>query len=460
MVAKSKIKYVCSECGSVEPKWQGKCPACNSWNTLEEQVVPESPKSSNRLSSWTGASSGVIDFTKVKASKSVIKSSSGIGEFDRVLGGGLVEGSIILLGGDPGIGKSTLILQTVANIASTSQKVMYVTGEESDSQIVLRAERLGLSISEETLKLCPQIDMLEILRSVEEEQPKFLIVDSIQTVYSPELQSSPGTVSQVRECASQLTRLAKSKGVTVILIGHVTKEGDLAGPRVLEHMVDTLLYFEGDSDSNFRMLRALKNRFGSVNELGVFNMTEGGLEEVSNPSGLFLTPHDTPVSGSVIFCAMEGNRPFLVEVQALVEDSVSPNPRRYASGIDLNRIQMVVAVLNKHSSISAADQNIYVKVVGGVRLTEPAADLAAFLAIASSLKNKSVPNDTVVIGEVGLAGEIRAVSNIDARIKECISMGFKTIIVPKSAKVKDEFKDVTIHRFGAVSEIANFLRNC
>lgn len=461
MASKFKSEYVCSDCGSVHKKWAGKCPDCNAWNTLIEQAATDTAKSNNRMSSsWTGVRAGVIDYNSISAS-SESRITMDSPEFERALGGGLVKGSITLLGGDPGIGKSTLMLQVIDKVVNDANlKVLYVAGEESPSQISLRGQRLNISFKSGGLSLLPEIDLNKILAEVEKESPDILIVDSIQTIYSPELQSAPGSVAQVRECAAHLTTVAKSKGVTVILIGHVTKEGQIAGPRVLEHMVDTLMFFEGDPESNFRMLRCLKNRFGPVNELGIYMMTEDGLEEVSNPSGLFLSPHEDPVSGSAIFCAQEGNRPFLVEIQALVEETSNPNPRRYASGIDLNKILMNVAVLSKHSGIEGASElNIYVKVVGGIKITDPASDLSVLIAIASSLKNKRVPKDLVAIGEVGLAGEIRSVRGIEARVKEAVTMGFKSVIIPSSSKLKGDYPDVTIKRVSKISDVATIIKS-
>lgn len=454
-MAKSKSVYVCTNCGHSNPKWQGQCPACLEWNTLEESLVSSAPSgsSSHRLSSWAGSSSKVTDLKDVKPT-SYSRQSSGIGELDRVLGGGFVPGSVTLIGGDPGIGKSTLILQTLANLGM-SDTVLYATGEESAEQVSLRATRLGLASA--NVKLIAEIELDTILAAVANTKPKFIVVDSIQTVYSGELQSAPGSVAQVRECASQLTRLAKSTGSALILIGHVTKDGSLAGPRVLEHMVDTVLYFEGEAGSAFRMLRAFKNRFGAANEMGVFNMTGKGLEEVSNPSSLFLSIHDKPVNGSVILTALEGNRPFLVEVQALVEDSISPNPRRYSSGVDLNRVQLILAVLNKHAGFSAADQNVYIKIVGGVRLTEPAADLAIYLAAYSSLRNKPLPEKFACFGEVGLAGEIRAVQDADVRVKEAIKLGYSTIMIPAASNLSSKITGASIIKVSKVSDIGSAL---
>jgi DNA repair protein RadA/Sms len=358
---------------------------------------------------------------------------TGLGELDRVLGGGLVPGSVLLIGGDPGIGKSTLLLQCGAAMGAMGRKVTYVTGEESPDQISLRAQRLGLS--DAAISLAAETNVTNILAVLEAEAPEIAIVDSVQTIFHPDLQSAPGTVAQVRDCAAHLTRFAKQTGCAIFLVGHVTKEGDIAGPRVLEHMVDTVLFFEGESGTSFRMLRGLKNRFGAVNEMGVFAMGEAGLEEVSNPSSLFLTQHDHPVPGCAILAAMQGNRPLLVEVQALVEDSVNPNPKRYASGFEASRLQMILAVLNKHAGAAAFDQNVYLKVVGGVRLTEPAADLAALLAVYSSLTGVALPTGLVAFGEVGLAGELRPVQDNTSRLREAAKLGFTRAFVPRASQL-------------------------
>ena len=427
---KSKTAYVCSACGHSTPRWNGKCPGCGEWHTLQETLLEPKASagtSSNRHAAWAGTS-GVLRKLKDVKPQEIPRISTGLGELDRVLGGGLVQGSVILIAGDPGIGKSTLLLQTTVSLAS-QLKTIYVTGEESPEQISLRAERLGLSNSD--MHLVSEIDLERIMAIFETEKPRLVVIDSIQTVYHPDLQSAPGFVSQVKECAAHLTRFAKTTGCIVFLVGHVTKDGSIAGPRVLEHIIDGSLYFEGESGTSFRMLRALKNRFGTVNELGVFAMGDKGLEEVSNPSSLFLTQHEEPVPGCAIMAAMEGNRPLLVEVQALIEESPSPNPRRFSSGFDLNRLQMLLAVLNKHIDIQAFQQNVYLKVVGGVRITEPAADLPVLLSLYSSLQDITLPGDMVAFGEVGLAGEIRPVQNIEARLKEAAKLGFTKAIIPK-----------------------------
>jgi DNA repair protein RadA/Sms len=455
MAKKNQTNYVCSDCGSVSSKWMGQCSDCKAWNTLVESVAQPEASSANRFASWTGTRAKAVDLKDVKSAE-YPRMDTGLEEFNRVLGGGLVPGSVVLIGGDPGIGKSTLLLQALA-FMGREKKVVYVAGEESPQQVKLRAERLGLG--ETPMQILPEIELEKILMDLEEGQPCVAVIDSIQTVYSGALQSAPGTVAQVRECAAHLTRLAKSKNISLILVGHVTKEGTLAGPRVLEHIVDTVLYFEGEEGSSFRMIRAMKNRFGSANELGVFSMGEQGLEEVSNPSSMFLTAHEKPVSGSCILTAMEGNRPFLVEVQALVEDAPTPNPKRYASGVDVGRLQMLLAVLNKHTGIVAHDQNVYIKVVGGVRLTEPAADLAVLLSAHSSLVNRPLPEGLIVFGEVGLAGELRAVSNAETRLKEAVKLGFKHAIIPAQCKLRKPIDGISVTAVTRVDHAINCLRD-
>ena len=427
-LAKAKTVYRCTECGAEHAKWNGQCSECRAWNTLEEErAMPSATKAAARREAWSGTLTPVRSLKDCRPEE-LPRTSTRIAEFDRVLGGGLVAGSVLLIGGDPGIGKSTLLLQSGA-LLSQERRVVYITGEESQGQIALRAERLG--VLESPMRIVTEINMQRINELLETEQPELLILDSIQTVYDPDFQSAPGTVAQVRECAAHLTRYAKSSGCPVFLVGHVTKEGTLAGPKVLSHMVDAELYFEGESGTAFRMLRALKNRFGAVNEIGVFAMGERGLEEVSNPSSLFLTQHTEPVPGCAVFAAMEGNRPLLVEVQALVERAQAPNPRRFATGLDVNRLQMILAVLNKHAGLDAFDKNVYLKAVGGVRLTEPATDLPALLAVFSSLKARALPSGLVAFGEVGLAGELRSVRDIGARLREASKLGFTRALVPK-----------------------------
>ncbi|HVK53402.1 MAG TPA: DNA repair protein RadA [Burkholderiales bacterium] len=437
-MAKAKSIYSCTECGGQSVKWQGQCPHCAAWNTLVETVA-EPVASAHRYASLASTST-VQTLSEVEAEE-VPRFSTSIAEFDRVLGGGLVPGGVVLIGGDPGIGKSTLLLQALAHLA-TSYPVLYVSGEESAQQIALRARRLALDAR--PIKLLAEIQLEKIQAAIASQKPQVAVIDSIQTIYSEALTSAPGSVAQVRECAAQLTRLAKQSGVTMILVGHVTKEGALAGPRVLEHIVDTVLYFEGDTHSSFRLVRAFKNRFGAVNELGVFAMTEKGLREVSNPSALFLSQHGTQVAGSCVMVTQEGTRPLLVEVQALVDEAHSPNPRRLSVGLEQNRLAMLLAVLHRHAGIAAFDQDVFVNAVGGVKITEPAADLAVLLAIVSSLRSKPLPEKMVVFGEVGLAGEVRAVQRGQERLKEAAKLGFTHAIIPKANKPKQAISGMSV----------------
>ncbi|SDB97355.1 DNA replication and repair protein RadA [Paraburkholderia lycopersici] len=429
-MAKVKTLYTCTECGGQAPKWQGQCPACGAWNTLVEGVAE--PAGGHRFQSLA-KSAPVRRLADIEASD-VPRFTTGVGEFDRVLGGGLVAGGVVLIGGDPGIGKSTLLLQSLAQIAA-ERRALYVSGEESAAQIALRAQRLALldpgSMASE-LKLLAEIQLERIQATIEAEKPDVAVIDSIQTIYSEALTSAPGSVAQVRECAAQLTRIAKQSGTAIIMVGHVTKEGNLAGPRVLEHIVDTVLYFEGDTHSSFRLVRAFKNRFGAVNELGVFAMTEKGLRGVANPSALFLSQHEQSVPGSCVLVTQEGSRPLLVEVQALVDTAHVPNPRRLAVGLEQNRLAMLLAVLHRHAGIACFDQDVFLNAVGGVKITEPAADLAVLLAIHSSMRNKALPKGLIVFGEVGLAGEIRPSPRGQERLKEAAKLGFSCALIPRA----------------------------
>jgi len=388
-MAKPKTIYSCTECGGQVSKWQGQCPHCDAWNTLVESVAEVAASGKNRFNAL--AATGRVQMLAEVEAAEVPRTPTGIVEFDRVLGGGLVQGAVVLIGGDPGTGKSTLLLQTLAHL-STHKKVLYVSGEESTQQIALRSKRLMLDAH--AMHLLAEIQLEKIQAAIAQEKPDVVVIDSIQTVYSEQLTSAPGSVSQVRECAAQLTRVAKSGNITMILVGHVTKEGALAGPRVLEHIVDTVLYFEGDTHSSFRLVRAFKNRFGAVNELGVFAMTEKGLREVSNPSALFLSQHGAQVAGSCVMVTQEGTRPLLVEIQALLDEAHSPSPRRLSLGLEQNRLAMLLAVLHRHAGIACFDQDVFINAVGGVKITEPGADLAVLLAIVSSLKNKPLPAKT------------------------------------------------------------------
>jgi len=436
-MAKLKTVYSCTECGGQTSKWQGQCPSCMAWNTLVESIA-EAP-TANRYAALN-QTVGLQKLADVEAAE-VPRQPTGVSEFDRVLGGGLVPGGVVLLGGDPGIGKSTLLLQTLCHIGH-QRKAIYVSGEESAQQIAMRARRLALDAS--SIQLLAEINLEKILNTLQTHKPDIAVIDSIQTVYSEALQSAPGSVAQVRECSAQLTRLAKQLGISIILVGHVTKEGSLAGPRVLEHIVDTVLYFEGDPNSSFRLIRAFKNRFGAVNELGVFAMTEKGLREVSNPSALFLSHHSQQVAGSCITVTQEGTRPLLVEIQALVDEAHAPNPKRLCVGLEQNRLAMLLAVLHRHAGVACFDQDVFVNAVGGVRISEPAVDLAVLLSIISSFKNRPLEDKLIVFGEVGLAGEVRPVQRGQERLKEAAKLGFTKAIVPKANVGKQPIKGLEV----------------
>jgi len=425
MPGKLKAQFLCQSCGSISPKWLGQCPSCKEWNSLIEEVVSASPK---KVMNYAGSESEIAVLDQVELTED-IRIPTNLKEFDHVLGGGLVSGSVILMGGDPGIGKSTILLQAICELAKT-QNALYVTGEESPQQVAMRAKRLQLP--SDKLLLLAETQVEKILKHAKASNPKMMVIDSIQTVFSDLVSSAPGSVSQVRESAAQLVRYAKQNGVVLFLIGHVTKEGTLAGPRVLEHMVDTVLYFEGQNDSRFRVIRAVKNRFGAVNELGVFAMTDRGLSQVANPSAIFLSRLQTSVPGNVIMVTWEGTRPLLVEVQALVDDSHLANPRRLSVGLEQNRLAMLLAVLSRHGGLSSYNQDVFVNVVGGLKVLETGADCAILLAVASGIKNKPIPQDLIVFGEVGLGGEIRPVPSGQERLREAVKHGFKTAIIPKA----------------------------
>lgn len=425
-------------------KWQGQCPHCQAWNTLIETLAE---KAVSRFSPVSEI--GQVQNLSTIEAREEARYPTGIEELDRVLGGGLVHGGVVLLGGDPGIGKSTLLLQALS-FMSAQCSVLYISGEESAQQVALRAKRLALNV--QSVELYAEIQLEKIQAVLAERKPTVAVIDSIQTIYSEVLQSAPGSVAQVRECAAQLTRVAKSSGTCIILVGHVTKEGALAGPRVLEHMVDTVLYFEGDMHSSFRMVRAFKNRFGAVNELGVFAMSERGLREVKNPSALFLSHHDKQVPGSCIMVTQEGTRPLLVEIQALVDEARSSNPRRLCVGLEQNRLAMLLAVLHRHAGIPCYDQDVFVNAVGGVKITEPGADLAVMLAVVSSLRNKPIAEKMIVIGEIGLAGEIRPVQRGQERLKEAAKLGFKQAIIPLANKPKQTIAGIKIIAVGRIGE--------
>jgi len=444
----SKIKhaYACRECGASSAKWAGQCPDCGEWNTFTEVVINGAP---SRFQNYSGSSeSAVISLSSITVTNEV-RIETGLTELDRVLGGGLVTGSVILIGGDPGIGKSTILLQAFSYL-SKQHKVLYVTGEESLQQVKLRAQRLGLENL--AINLLTETNIETIISVAQQDPPAFMVLDSIQTMYTAQIQSAPGSITQVRESTAHLVRFAKQTGTAIFLVGHVTKDGTIAGPKVLEHMVDTVLYFEGDPDGRFRMLRAVKNRFGAVNELGIFAMTDKGLKEVNNPSAIFLSRSEVPVCGSVVMVTWEGSRPMLVEIQALVDESHLGNPRRVTVGLEQNRLALILAVLNRHAGVITYNQDIFVNVVGGVRVTETGIDLAAALAVVSSLKNKPLPVNLVVFGEIGLSGEIRPVQSGQDRLKEAVKLGFTQAIVAKANAPKKAIAGLEVIAVQKLSE--------
>ena len=459
-MAKDKTFYTCNECGGTTPRWLGKCPGCGAWNSLVESAA-EAAAGKNRfgsaLAQGLAPASDIMPLSQIEATD-VQRHPTGQEELDRVLGGGIVEGGVVLIGGDPGIGKSTLLLQAVDALQRTGLDTLYVTGEESGAQVALRSRRLGLLGSQ--VPVLAEIQLEKILATLQARAPRVAVIDSIQTVYSDQLTSAPGSVAQVRECAAHLTRAAKASGTAIVLVGHVTKEGALAGPRVLEHMVDTVLYFEGDTHSSFRLIRAIKNRFGAVNEIGVFAMTEKGLKGVTNPSAIFLSQHSEPVPGSCVMVTLEGTRPMLVEIQALV-DSGGPSPRRLSVGLERDRLAMLLAVLHRHAGVACMDQDVFVNAVGGVHIREPAADLAVMLAITSSLRGKPLPKGFLAFGEVGLAGEVRPAPRGQERLKEAAKLGFSVAVVPKAnlPKKNDKaFDGLTIHGVERIEEAMQVVR--
>lgn len=459
-MAKDKSIFTCTDCGGTTPRWLGKCPACGAWNTLIESTVDSSGSSKNRYTSQFQALAKTSELTKLGdiEATDIDRTATGLEELDRALGGGVVEGGVVLIGGDPGIGKSTLLLQALDALQRKGMNTLYVTGEESGAQVALRSRRLGLDNSQ--FQVLAEIQLEKILATLQTERPNIAVIDSIQTVYSDQLTSAPGSVAQVRECAAHLTRAAKATGTAIVLVGHVTKEGALAGPRVLEHMVDTVLYFEGDTHSSFRLIRAIKNRFGAVNEIGVFAMTEKGLKGVSNPSAIFLSQHEEPVAGSCVMVTLEGTRPLLVEIQALV-DSGGPSPRRLSVGLERDRLAMLLAVLHRHAGVACMDQDVFVNAVGGVRISEPAADLAVMLAITSSLRGKPLPKGFIAFGEVGLAGEVRPAPRGQERLKEAAKLGFTVAVVPKANAPKKNdknFEGLTIYPVDRIEDAMNCVR--
>ena len=450
---KSKSVYICNECGYRSPKWLCKCPGCNSWNTLEETIeTPQKTVANTAIKTTLNRPQKIGEITHSFESRF----STGISELDRVLGGGIVTGELILVGGDPGIGKSTLLLQICENAGKT-KKILYVSGEESAAQIKIRAERLG--VKTDNLYLISETDVETILQSITDTKPDIVIIDSIQTMHIEAISSASGSVPQVRETTNALMKLAKSMNISMFIVGHVTKDGSLAGPRVLEHMVDCVLYFEGDRQLSFRILRAVKNRFGSTNEIGVFEMLDNGLKEVENPSKMLLEERPCDISGSAIICSMEGTRGILAEIQALVTPTGYGNPRRMSSGIDLNRVLLLTAVLEKRAKINLSNCDIYMNTAGGLRLDEPAADLGICAAIASSVTDSPIPPDVIFIGEVGLGGELRTVTKLEKRLTEAAKLGFRTAIVPKQSLSKINIpKDIKVYGASNINEVINIFR--
>jgi DNA repair protein RadA/Sms len=446
-MARAKTAYVCSECGSSALQWFGSCPSCGAAGTLSETSL-EKPAQHR----YAGKGSTSVSLEEIRIDE-LQRSPTGLDELDRALGGGLAPGQVILLGGDPGIGKSTLLLQAVAGLPGA----LYVSGEESGEQVALRARRLALATG--GVRLLAETQLERVLGALQEAAPRIAVIDSIQTVWTEALQSAPGSVAQVRECAAQLTRHAKRAGCALFMIGHVTKEGAIAGPRVLEHIVDTVLYFEGDPHSSFRLVRAVKNRFGAVNELGVFAMTDKGLKGVSNPSRLFLSNHEKPIAGSCVLATIEGTRPLLVEIQALVDSAHTPNPRRLAVGLEQNRLAMLLAVLHRHAGIATWEQDVFVNAVGGVRIGEPAADLAVCLAAVSSLSDRAIPEKVVVFGEIGLAGEVRPAPRGQERLREAAKLGFGKAIVPRANQPKARISGLEVLPIERIEQAVQLLRN-
>ena len=431
MASKTKSVFVCTECGYISPKWAGKCTGCGEWNTMQEEIQTQDKNAAKRASSALINAAIPQRLSEIKT-ESENRIKTGISELDRVLGGGIVQGSLVLISGEPGIGKSTILLQ-MCDVICKNHNVLYVSGEESPKQLRMRAERLG--VDSENLLVLAEIDISSIAERINQTKPDIVIIDSIQTMLRPDLTSSPGSVTQVKECTSELMRIAKSADIPIFVVGHVNKEGSIAGPKVMEHMVDAVLYFEGERSLDCRILRAVKNRFGSTNEIGVFEMTSKGLEEVTNPSSLFVQGRLENVSGIATVGIMEGSRPIIAEIQALVSQTHFPAPRRVSAGFDFNRLNLLIAVLEKRCGLFFGNSDTYLNIIGGLRIDEPAADMAVTMALASGLKDFIIPDDTILMGEVGLAGEVRSITSLEARIKEAEKLGYKRCIVPKRNKV-------------------------
>jgi len=462
-----KTAYSCQNCGSVHFKWSGKCPDCNEWNTFIEEFAEGGGTHFSRISEIPKSkkdSSKQIDLVKLNGTaKEFPRLKTNIGELDRVLGGGLVQGSVVLIGGSPGIGKSTLLLQTAQTLAKKN-KIIYISGEESVDQVRLRAHRMN--VNEDTIDLASTTNVSEIVSTIKkDEKPTIIIIDSIQTMFLEELSSAPGTVSQVRAAAGELTIFAKKNNITLLIVSHVTKDGQIAGPKVLEHMVDTVLYFEGEKDQHFRILRAQKNRFGPANEIGVFEMNEIGLSEVTNPSELFLASYEQETSGTTIFAGVEGSRPILVEVQALVSPSFMPTPRRAVVGWDTNRLAMIIAVLGNRYGLNLFDKEVYLNIVGGLKIEETAADLAVALSLISAARDKALPDSTIAVGEIGLSGEVRMVGDLEGRLKEAAKLGFKNCIIPLANErnknfnnLKKQLKDMNFITIKHIRDLAKLFK--
>jgi len=468
-MANKKTAYSCQSCGAIHFKWAGKCPDCGAWNSMIEEFEEGGGTHFTRISDdkkpSKNSSSKKIDLVQLTGdAQDFPRIKTNINELDRVLGGGLVQGSVVLIGGDPGIGKSTLLLQTADYLAKGKSRVIYISGEESVDQVRLRAKRMG--VVQDSIQLAATTNVSEIIGSIKADKtPTIIIIDSIQTMFLEELSSAPGTVSQVRAAAGELTIFAKKNNITLLIVSHVTKDGQIAGPKVLEHMVDTVLYFEGEKDLHFRILRSIKNRFGAANEIGVFEMNDIGLSEVSNPSELFLTSYERDTSGTAVFAGIEGTRPILVEIQALISPSFMPTPRRAVVGWDLNRLAMIIAVLNNRFGLNLFDKEVYLNVVGGLKLEETAADLAVACALVSAARDIALPSSTIAVGEVGLSGEVRMVSNLEGRLKEAAKLGFKNCIIPKANEKNKNFEalkkalpELTFHTISHIRDLAKFFR--